>query len=165
MISRHRGGGGRRGRGVGVLVFFVVFFVPALSFAFSSFCSFYFRLLVLTLEEYKITLKSRVPKQLIFTIDHSKVVFLLQFLFVCSTCFRWSAVLCHSMSLNPYPLSLQCCVPLLCILWYLQSSLSAWSIFASLLPNVCPVKIQIRLRECAVWSESSLGKYVRGYVF
>ena len=46
-----------------------------------------------------------------------------------------------------------------------QSSLSTWSIFASFDIQTAPVKILIRLRECAVWSESSLGAYVRRYVF
>ena len=31
------------------------------------------------------------------------------------------------------------------------------------LPKLCPVKILFRLRECAVWSESSLGAHVRKY--
>ena len=34
-----------------------------------------------------------------------------------------------------------------------------------LLPKMHPVKIQIRLRKCAVWSESSLGAHVRRYLF
>ena len=33
------------------------------------------------------------------------------------------------------------------------------------LSKMCPVKIQIRLRICAVWSESSLGSHVRRYIF
>ena len=32
------------------------------------------------------------------------------------------------------------------------------------LSKICPVKILIRLRECAGWSESSLGAHVRRYV-
>ena len=34
-----------------------------------------------------------------------------------------------------------------------------------LLSKMCPVKILIRLRECAGWSKSSLGAHVRRYVF
>ena len=33
------------------------------------------------------------------------------------------------------------------------------------LSKMRPVKIQIRLRNCAVWSESSLGAHIRWYVF
>ena len=33
------------------------------------------------------------------------------------------------------------------------------------LSKMCPVKILIRLRECAGWSESSLGAYAQRYVF
>ena len=45
-----------------------------------------------------------------------------------------------------------------------ESSLPAWRNFASLLSKMRQVKIMIRLRECAGWSESLLGTQVRcGY--
>ena len=46
-----------------------------------------------------------------------------------------------------------------------ESSLSAWRDFPSLIIQIRPVKILIRLRECAGWSESSLGAYARRYVW
>ena len=46
-----------------------------------------------------------------------------------------------------------------------QSSLSKKRTIASLAIKMCPVKIVIRMREYADWSESSLGAYVRKYVF
>ena len=46
-----------------------------------------------------------------------------------------------------------------------QSSLSAWRNFHPWLSTIHPVKIVIRLCECAGWSESSLDAHVRRYVF
>ena len=46
-----------------------------------------------------------------------------------------------------------------------ESSLSEWRNFAPLaIQKISPVKILIRPRECAGWSESSLGAHFWGYV-
>ena len=46
-----------------------------------------------------------------------------------------------------------------------ESSSSAWRNGASLAIQMCPVKILIRLRKCAVWLESSLSTRIRSYIF
>ena len=48
---------------------------------------------------------------------------------------------------------------------WLESSLSAWRNIVSLAIRNAPVKILIRLCECAGWSDSPLGAHVRGFVF
>ena len=48
---------------------------------------------------------------------------------------------------------------------WLESSLSAWRKFAPWLSQMCPVKILIRLRECAGWSETSQGEHFQRWVF
>ena len=48
--------------------------------------------------------------------------------------------------------------------WF-ESSLSALTNVASWLSKISLAKVLIRLRECAVWSDSPLGAHVRRYVF
>ena len=46
-----------------------------------------------------------------------------------------------------------------------ESLLSVWRIFHPWLSKICAAKIFIRLRECAGWSEYSLGAHLWRYVF
>ena len=125
----------------------------------------------------------QVLRILLYTIEQGRTI--MQMYWPMSDCTEqyWSRYVLCSHEIMPVFLHHWCCLTLqfnkMVATWvnYLltgshngnsnQTSLSAWRNFASsALQNVpSPVKIQIRLRECAGWSESLLDAHVWMHVF
>ena len=72
---------------------------------------------------------------------------------------RWGSV---QVRFKPHPPSLA--HPSKRTFWYVHSLIRVLETLHSWLFKMRSVKILIRLRECALWSESSLGVHVRRYV-